>query len=91
MAGDTPQRIKIEQHTVSGGLWIAAWLFTIGYLKSLSGKGCSRSLFGPMVSARILPPGPLRPSAEATPSGDRRVGSSGPLLRASLSSWRFGR
>lgn len=24
------QRIKIEQHTVAGCLWFAAWLFTIG-------------------------------------------------------------
>ncbi len=27
------EKIKIEQHTVSGGVWIAFWLFTIGYLK----------------------------------------------------------
>jgi hypothetical protein len=27
------ERIKIEHHTVTGGAWIAAWLFTIGYLK----------------------------------------------------------
>lgn len=26
-------KIKIEHHTLSGGAWIAAWLFTIGYLK----------------------------------------------------------
>lgn len=26
------QKIKIENHTFSGGLWFAAWLFTIGYL-----------------------------------------------------------
>ena len=25
-------RIKIENHTFSGGLWFAAWMFTIGYL-----------------------------------------------------------
>ncbi len=25
-------KIKIEQHTVSGGMWCAAWLFTTGYL-----------------------------------------------------------
>ncbi len=29
----TMEKIKIEQHTVSGGVWIALWLFTIGYLK----------------------------------------------------------
>lgn len=27
------EKIKIEHHTVSGGLWFAAWIFTIGYLK----------------------------------------------------------
>jgi hypothetical protein len=26
-------RIKIEHHTMSGGVWFAGWLFTIGYLK----------------------------------------------------------
>lgn len=25
-------KIRIEQHTLTGGLWFAAWLFTIGYL-----------------------------------------------------------
>jgi len=25
-------KIKIEQHSVSGTLWFAGWLFTIGYL-----------------------------------------------------------
>ena len=27
-----PEKIRIEQHTFTGGLWCAAWLFTIGYL-----------------------------------------------------------
>jgi len=26
-------KIKIEQHTFTGGMWFAAWLFTIGFLK----------------------------------------------------------
>ena len=26
------EKIKIEHHTFSGGLWIVAWMFTIGYL-----------------------------------------------------------
>ena len=26
------QKVKIEQHTFSGGLWVASWLFTIGFL-----------------------------------------------------------
>lgn len=25
-------RIKIENHTLSGGVWCIGWLFTIGYL-----------------------------------------------------------
>jgi hypothetical protein len=27
------ERIKIEQHSSAGLIWIAGWLFTIGYLK----------------------------------------------------------
>ena len=41
------QKIKIEHHTLSGGLWCAMWLFTIGFLK-LS--------FGHVVLALILWP-----------------------------------
>jgi len=25
-------RIRIQQHTLTGGLWCAAWLFTVGFL-----------------------------------------------------------
>ncbi len=25
-------KIKIENHTLGGGIWIVGWLFTIGYL-----------------------------------------------------------
>lgn len=28
----TMEKIKIEHHTLSGGLWFGAWLFTLGYL-----------------------------------------------------------
>jgi len=27
------EKIKIENHTFSGGLWIVGWFFTIGYLQ----------------------------------------------------------
>lgn len=27
------QKIQVVQHTFTGGLWVAAWLFTIGFLK----------------------------------------------------------
>lgn len=26
------EKIRIEHHSLSGGVWIAAWLFTLGYL-----------------------------------------------------------
>lgn len=26
------ERIKIVNHTLSGGIWFAGWLFSIGYL-----------------------------------------------------------
>lgn len=26
-------KIRVENHTLGGGAWFAAWLFTIGYLK----------------------------------------------------------
>ena len=32
-------KIRIEQHTLMGGLWFAAWLFTIGYLHLSFWKG----------------------------------------------------
>lgn len=34
-----PTKIRIEQHTFMGGLWLAASLFTIGYLHLSFWKG----------------------------------------------------
>lgn len=33
------EKIKIENHVFSGGLWFAAWLFTIGFLQLTFWKG----------------------------------------------------
>ena len=33
------EKIKIEQHSFVGGLWFAAWLFTIGFLHLTFWKG----------------------------------------------------
>lgn len=33
------ERIRIEQHSVSGMLWLAGWLFTIGFLHLPFWKG----------------------------------------------------
>jgi uncharacterized membrane protein len=30
--GRIMEKIRIEQHSFSGSLWFAGWLFTIGYL-----------------------------------------------------------
>lgn len=41
------ERIKIEQHTTSGALWFAAWLFTIGFLGLGFWKGVLAVLLWP--------------------------------------------
>lgn len=33
------ERIRIEQHSFGGMLWVAGWLFTIGFLKLTFWKG----------------------------------------------------
>jgi hypothetical protein len=39
--------LKIEHHSLWGGLWFAAWLFTLGYLKLGVGKGLLAILLWP--------------------------------------------
>lgn len=41
------QKIKVEHHTLSGGLWVAAWLFTVGFLKLTFGQGFLALLLWP--------------------------------------------
>jgi len=33
------EKIKIEQHSFTGGLWIVGWLFTIGFLQLTFWRG----------------------------------------------------
>jgi hypothetical protein len=33
------QKIRIEQHTFMGTVWVAAWLFTVGFLHLSFWKG----------------------------------------------------
>ena len=40
-------KIKIEHHTLSGGVWLAAWLFTIGYLQLSFWEGVVALLIWP--------------------------------------------
>lgn len=37
--GEKAQKIRIEQHTFMGSLWVIAWLFTIGFLHLAFWKG----------------------------------------------------
>ena len=41
------ERIRIEQHGLSGMLWFGAWLFTIGFLQLSFGKGLLALLLWP--------------------------------------------
>lgn len=41
------EKIKIEQHSGSFGLWLAAWLFTIGFLHLSFGKAILALLLWP--------------------------------------------
>lgn len=41
------ERIKIEQHSVGGLVWIAGWLFTIGFLHLSFWRGVLALLLWP--------------------------------------------
>ena len=41
------QKIQIEQHSASGLLWFAGWLFTIGYLNLTFWKGAAALIVWP--------------------------------------------
>jgi hypothetical protein len=48
------EKIKIEQHSVSGALWFAGWLFTIGYLQLTFWKGVLAAVLWPYYIGRML-------------------------------------
>ena len=39
--------VKVEQQTMTGGVWVAAWLFTIGFLKLTFWQGVIALLLWP--------------------------------------------
>jgi hypothetical protein len=41
------EKIKIENHTFPGALWIIGWLFTVGFLHLSFGKGLIAILIWP--------------------------------------------
>jgi len=54
------EKVRIEQHSVGGLLWVSGWLFTIGFLKLTFWKGVVAVLLWPYyvgvwVSALLAP------------------------------------
>ena len=41
------EKIRIEQHSTSGSLWFAGWLFTIGFLHTGFWKGALALILWP--------------------------------------------
>lgn len=50
----TMQKIKIEQHSVTGGMWFAAWLFTIGILDLTFWRGVLALILWPYFLGQAL-------------------------------------
>lgn len=50
------ERIKIEQHSSVGLLWVAGWLFTIGYLQLGFWRGVFAILVWPYYLGDYLTP-----------------------------------
>jgi hypothetical protein len=48
------ERIRIEQHSVGGLLWVAGWLFTIGYLHLPFWKGVLAMFIWPYYLGALL-------------------------------------
>lgn len=49
-------KIKIENHTFSGGLWIGLWLFTIGWLHLSFWQGVLAIIIWPYYMGVALQP-----------------------------------
>ena len=49
-------RIRIEQHSAVGLVWIAGWLFTIGYLKLAFWQGVLALFIWPFFIGATLAP-----------------------------------
>jgi hypothetical protein len=46
--------IEIENQTFTGGLWMAAWLFTIGFSHLSFGQGVLAIILWPYYLGRVL-------------------------------------
>ena len=50
------QHIKVEQHSFMGAVWVASWLFTIGYLHLAFWKGVLALLLWPYYLGTTVSP-----------------------------------
>jgi hypothetical protein len=48
------EKIRVEQHTFTGGLWAAGWLFTIGFLQLTFWRGVLALLIWPYYLGALL-------------------------------------
>jgi len=48
------EKIKIEQHTFSGAMWLIGWLFTIGFVHLSFGQGVLAIIIWPYYLGRTI-------------------------------------
>jgi hypothetical protein len=48
------EKVRIEQHTSGGLLWVAGWLFTIGYLHLTFWRGVLALLVWPYYRGAVV-------------------------------------
>jgi hypothetical protein len=41
------EKVRVEQHSIGGLLWIAGWLFTMGFLRLTFWKGAAAAILWP--------------------------------------------
>jgi hypothetical protein len=50
------EKIKIEQHSFTGSLWVVGWLFTIGFLHLRFWRGVLAIVLWPYLHGRDVSP-----------------------------------
>ncbi len=48
------EKIRIEQHSFTGGVWVAGWLFTIGFLHLTFWRGVLAIVLWPYYIGGVL-------------------------------------
>lgn len=50
------EKVKVINHTMSGGIWLAGWLFTIGYLHLVMPKAIYAIILWPYYLGAFFAP-----------------------------------